>query len=245
MTHLTTHNLLLIPLIWIALVFLCPSSNLWMYTPEQDMGISSFIEVVFIMLCFCYKSLTNKNYKQAIHLSFIGALNWAVAYFEAHFCNVDVWLISFFHPISFSLAAILLIEKRFKLAFWGYIIGYCLSSLPLMGSLMPILFLQLWIPSLSVSGADTKWSRFISRVFIYSILSFSIYMLQFSLNNSFDNQETVRSIILITAIYFLLNTYLTSYYSHYGDKKLKFISYIPILWIIPLFEIIVKGNKTT
>jgi hypothetical protein len=44
-------------------------------------------------------------------------------------------------------------------------------------------------------------------------------------------------------VYILLNRYLRLYYSNYGNSIMKILSYVPILWIIPLFDILVHGNE--
>ena len=129
-------------------------------------------------------------------------------------------------------------------------LGYFFSHLPLVVALMPVLFLQLWLGSLSAPVTGTKLSRFLSRAFMYWVASIPLLVLfmgmsvlggRFPIAGRIDGM-LISAMLATVLIYSLLYLYFTAYYAAYGTAWLKRLSYIPVLWVIPLFEII-TGNK--
>jgi hypothetical protein len=253
--YLTAKNILWILLAWIGVTFIVPGGNSWIKVPDEflEHWYYYFIaEFLFIAFCFSFKQLLDKEYKKVLFLSSGALLNLGLCYFLVFSKNIDTSIIPFFHPITMSLSVIFIIERKFMIAVAGYILGYFLSFAPLIGSIIPILFLQLWFYSLDSDQPSKKISRFLSRLMINAIIGALIYYMTFGIlkdnllypSVSFSKlQEMILSILTVIVIYIILNRYLKIYYSNYSNRIMKRLSYIPILWIIPLIEILVKENK--
>ena len=253
--YLTAKNILFVILIWIAIVFINPAGNGWLFMPEEyykDWVLYFIFDSIFLMFCFSFKSLIDKNYKRVFILSGLAIMNLAIVYFLVFNQKVDTSIIPFFHPITLSLPIIFLIEKKYKLAIIGYMICYTFSFGPFLMSLIPILFAQIWFDSIELPTSEKKISRFFARFFIYALVSTLTFFLFYSLTNNkliypavsiSKTQEIIMSALAVIAIYLVLNQYLRLYYEKYGNLTLRILSYVPILWIIPLFEIIFNGKR--
>jgi hypothetical protein len=238
----------------VCLLFINPGGNGWLFLPNEyieDWKIHLVSDLVFYGLCFSFLALINKNYMRVILLSSIALLNLIIVYYLVFKQKIDTTIVPFFHPITLSLPVICLFDKKYKLSIAGYFIGYVFSFGPILLSLIPILFSQLWFDSLLKPISKNKISRFLSRFFIYVVISILNFFLFFSITQkklifpavSFSkSHELIMSLLAVITIYFILNQYLKHYYFKYGSRLLKILSYFPILWIIPLFEILFDGK---
>lgn len=246
--YLKSRNILYIILAWCGVVFLNPSANSWMEYLDENLEYHFswllIIEAVFIMFCFSYKAIIDRDLRRIFVLSVIGLVSWSVSSYLIIEGKSDNTVVAFFHPISLSLAAIFAIERKFKLMFVGYLIGYYFSLTPLMVSLVPILFLQLWFSSLSTAVVSSKLSRFLSRSCMYYVIMLTSISLHFHVLLAIEVNFFIVaiSLLIIGILYYMLNQYLNEYYSSYGNRGLKILSYIPVLWVIPLFEILINGR---
>lgn len=253
--YLTAKNILWILLVWIGITFIVPGGNSWIKVPEEylEHWYYYFIaEFLFIALCFSFKQLLDKEYKKVLYLSLGSLINLGLCYYLVFSKQIDTSIIPFFHPITMSLTVIFIIERKFMIAIAGYILGYFLSFAPLIGSIIPILFLQLWFYSLDSEEPTKKISRFLSRLIMNAIIGSLIYYMTFGILKdnllyptvSFSkSHEIILSVLTVIVVYFILNRYLKVYYANYSNRIMKLISYIPILWIIPLIEILVYGDE--
>jgi hypothetical protein len=253
--YLTAKNILWILLAWIGLTFIVPGGNSWLKAPEEYIKYWYYYfitESFFIAFSFAFKSLIDKEYKKVLFLSLFSLLNLGLCYYLVFIKLITTSFIPFFHPITLSLPVIFIIERKYLLAIAGYILGYFFSFGPLIGSIIPILFIQLWGLSLDSKVPSKTISRFLSRLLMYIIIGALINYLTFGILKdsllcptvSFSKlQEIVLSILTVIVVYILLNRYLRLYYSNYGNSIMKILSYVPILWIIPLFDILVHGNE--
>lgn len=253
--YLTAKNILWIFLAWIGVTFIVPSGNSWLVIPEEFLKHWYFYfiaESIFFALIFSFKQLLEKEYKNVLILSIISIFNLGLCYFLVFNRHINTTFIPLFHPMTISLPLIFCIEKKYVLALAGYILGYFLSFLPLIGSIVPILFLQLWFYSIDSKEPSMKVSRFLSRLIMIYIVGFLIYFLTMTIAKegllfptvSFTKvQENIILSLSVITIYTIFNRYLKNYYTQYGTGLLRVLSYIPALWIIPLFEIIFKGNE--
>lgn len=254
-TYLTVRNILYIILISIVTIFLCPGANSHM--GRLNLGfLSVAMWLVLLILCFSFKSLLDRNYFRATILSVVGVISWIIwtsLSLLSLNSSVSSWLFSFIDPISLSLMVIFIFERKWKLAFLGYILGYFFSFFPLMGSMWAILFFQLWLDSLSKEVGGSRLQQFLSRIYMYGIIMFVGRVLCFEVqlpvgsgfsSGRFSQPVEVGVIVLVmVALYYMLSKYLVGYYSRYDGKILKILSYIPGLWIVPLVAIWVKCDK--
>lgn len=246
--------MLLILLAWISLNFIAPGSNFWLHDKNEhaeNWQLYFGTEVVFYMLCFAYKPLIDKNYRRALFLAAFGAADFALSFYLCLFRGIDTRLIFFFHPVSLSLAAIFAAENKYKLALAGYILGYFFSHLPLVVAFIPVLFLQLWLGSLCAPVTGTKLSRFLSRALMYFVTQIPLLAFVGGVDilgrrlpiAGFLDVTLISAMLAAGVIYRMLYLYLTAYYAAYGNTLLKGLSYIPILWAIPLFGILTGNQK--
>lgn len=253
--YLTTKNILLLILVWIILVFIDSAGNGWLFKPEEyfkDWKMYFILDSVVLMTCFSFKSLIDKNFRRVSLLSGIALINLTIVYFLVFNLKVDTSIIPFFHPITLSIPIIFLIDKKFKFAIIGYIICYALSFGPFLISVIPILFAQLWFDSLETPISENRFARFIARFFIYALVStFTFFLVYLFMNDNLiypnvsmsKSHEIIMNGLALIAIYYVLNQYLRLYYEKYGNWTLKTLSYLPIIWIIPLFEILINEKK--
>lgn len=248
--YLRAKNILWILLAWLCITFINPAGNGWLFVPEEyakNWGFYFVGDAIFIMLCFSFKYLIDRDYKKVMLLATLGLVNTALVYVLVFYFKVSTSIIPFIHPISLALPAIYTVEKNFKLAIVGYLMGYALSFGPLLFSVVPILFVQLWLGSLNKPILVNKISRFLSRVFICAITSvlcsFFLYsialdQLMFSAVSYSKLHEVLMSFLALVAVYLVLNQYLKVYYSEYGNRLLRVLAYFPVLWAIPLIAIL-------
>src|SRR5690554_437839 len=250
--YLTLKNILVIILIWVILLFINPAGNGWLFLPEEyskDWLIYFIGDSLVLITCFTFKALIDRDYRKVFFLSGIALLNLSIVYFLVFNQKINTSIVPFFHPITLSIPTIFLIEKKYKLTIIGYLSGYFFSFGPFLMSLIPILFLQIWFDSLKKPTSEKWFSRFLVRFFIYAITSTLIFLLLYSLTNdklifpsvSFSKtHEIIMSALAVIAIYLVLGHYLRLYYERYGNQLLRVLSYFPVLWIIPLFEIVIN-----
>jgi hypothetical protein len=254
--YLSAKNILLIFSACLACIVIAPGANSWLVVSDDytNQWYVNFIgESLFVALAFSFKYLIDKKFKTALYLSALAICNLALCVFLIHTKIVHPSIIPFFHPITLSLTCIFAFEKKYSYAVAGYIIGYFFSFMPLAVSLFPILVYQLLMSSLSAPLKESKKiSRFLSRLSIYSTVGFGIHAVYISLTNnsllfpgvSFSKlHEIIMSTLSVIATYTVLAIYLKKYYKEFGNKMLNILSYIPPLWIVPLFSILINQQK--
>lgn len=253
-TYLTTRNIMLILAAWAGLNFVVPGANFWLRDKShfaEHWKLYLGMEVIFYMLCFAYKALLDKDYRRALFLAAFGALDFAACFYLCLFRDTDTRLIFFFHPITLSLAAIFAAENKYGQALGGYMLGYFFSHFPLVLSLVPVLFLQLWLGSLPAPVTGTKLSRFLTRSLMYLVTSIPLLAMfrgvpvlggSFPVAGWIDGMF-ISAVLATGVIYRMLYKYLSAYYAAYGNSLLKRLSYIPVLWLVPLLGIVAGSKK--
>lgn len=236
------------------LLFLSPSANGWLLQTSNMIDYWHFYfstESVFVILMFSYKSLIEREFKKATLLSLIGMMIFSFAFYLSLFTEINKAFIPFFHPVALAVPINCLFERRYLLAVFTYILGYNLSLFPMLGSILPIIFLTLWAGGGLENVYGTKIARFLTRLLIYNAIGFLLLtfftMLSIpdikTMTVSFSIvHERISAVIAIIAIYVLFAKYLKHYTAVYG-RKYYFLSFIPGLWIIPLFGIFIEKKS--
>lgn len=255
---ITTKNYLTIILVWILVVFLLPSGGSWWFEDTFNdptlkgetifFAIAFLLEFLFLLVCWGYSSIIKREWRRFITLSIICFINFILVFLLRQYDIIKPNYISLIHPISLSLFFAFIIEKRYFVALLGYILGLTLSLTPLLYSIAPILIFHSWINASIFEEKTTKLSAFLFRLFIYNMITIFIITLNYAINSpkplspylqTDQNLEIALFSISIAISYYFLVKYINSYYRTISkaNNLCYYLSFIPILWVIPLFSI--------
>lgn len=252
---LSLKNLLIIFIAQLAIIFLNPSGGVWWFENISDNTttynvVMFFIENIFIILMFAFSSIIRKDFKQTGILSLIATLSFGLVFYLKTNGLIPNNIIAYFHPVTLSLFLSSLINKDWKTALLGYLFGLFFSLVPMIDSLIPILFFHIWSNYKLTEYPQKKASAFISRIYMYYVIMLIITVvyssiikdLEFSPRMMITRQMEYLSIVAsLIVCYLLLWNYLDRYYQR--NKKMRFFfSLIPVVWVVPLISILTKRN---
>lgn len=256
--YLTAKNILFIVAVWLCLLFLKPSSGSWLMVEHNEdftyKTIFFTIELLFLIFCFTFVPLLQRQFAKVLLLSIIAGLAFGTGYYMVQNNYAEPFYLTFIHPVTLSVSILFVLEKKYTYALAGYLLGLYLSLFPLLFSLIPVLFYQLWIMSNNSEINPGKVTGFFVRLFMYiiiTVLLFVLIVLLYTQKQVFPGlalsftYEVILNVIVLAISYHLLHKYLKMYYA-YRKEQQKFLfvaSHIPVLWIIPLYEIIGRTNK--
>lgn len=239
----------------VGIVFLLPSGGVWWFediaahTPGYN-AVMFVIESLFIMFMFSFSSILSKNLRKTLILSLLGLLNFGLVFFMQVKGLLPQNTVAYIHPVTLALFINFAVYKRWYYALLGYVFGLFFSLAPLMTSLVPILFFQLWTNAIIAGNKQEKAAAFFARCYMYYIIMLHFFAtnitivrgLEFCPRMMLGRHITYLAIILsLTICYLLLGKYLNQYYQN-RRNALFYLSFIPVLWIIPLFSILITKN---
>lgn len=254
---LTSKNILIIFIALLCALFLNSTSGLWMITKIDDnirYKIVVFVtELIIVCFCFSFLSIIKREYTKVLYLSIIGGLNFTILFLLSQKTDISTYFFPFIHPTTMTLTIPFIYRGNYKNALIGYSIGLFFSLIPLVYSIIPILFFQLLLFS-NNRTSNLRLTNFIARLIIYITMSVLFYfIILFFLT---DGQiiprklvsrefELILGVISLIGLYYSLDRYLKDYYSGLFRNKHFFLyaSYVPVIWLIPLFQTLKKRDN--
>ncbi len=244
--YLTTKNILWVFGIFILTLLLYPGfgGNYYLSIEAGNSLLNAVLEVIFLSVLWGFSSIVKRNWKKMTIMFLFAFVCYVLVMFLSYpFQETQKWIL-FVNPITLSLIGNLLYDKKYRLLLPAYFIGvlsFCCSPV----ICFPIvLFLQLFLSEYPI-GKQSKSQSFLSRLMAYFVIGTGFMILEITSKSEPFSQLYIGTVdnyiwyliasLIIIAGYWLLYHTLGAYYT---DRKWKYVlSYIPVLWLIPLISI--------
>ncbi len=260
--YLTTRNVLWALGSFILIVFLLPSGGVfyrsYLYSvifPVRFPFLLIYcgLEMIVLSAIWSFPAIVKRRWKKAAVMSIMACGFYTLTLVLQYYSVTGDWFILFINPVAWSICAGLMYGRKYRLAVLGYGIGVLFSFGPLIFSVVPILFMQLFLSEYPIQP-QSKSQSFFSRIVPYYIIGMGF--LFFSYIN-FSNPQPVFHYIEIANPYFPIIVsglyILTGYLSlrlllkaYYHPATWKYaLAYIPCLWTLPQICILFEKNTSS
>ncbi|MDR1913526.1 MAG: hypothetical protein LBQ68_03460 [Clostridiales bacterium] len=256
--YLSVVNIVYTYALFIAVCFLLPSGGFYsqkhicddVFSPSSNAWYYCGIEALLLIVMWSFSAIVKRNKKKTIILSIAACICYFTILLLQYYHVTDDVLILFINPVALSLVAGLVYDKKYKFIPIAYLAGVLLSFFPLLGSLPLITFIQLFLCEYPLKPQSRSQS-FCSRLVAYFMIGIGIqlffytrtvenYVLLHYLGYVSVNVVVPVSVLVTLMAYLLLNKLLKSYYHTLSWKKV--LSYIPVLWCIPLILLLFEKH---
>lgn len=252
LAYLSTKNLMFVFVSFIAVVFICPGCGPFYW--DQDSGlfsspmiISLFAQsVVFYPLMWTFPSIVKRNWKKVLILTILCWLNFIVVGALGDYNIMNNELLMFIHPFTLSICSGFLYQKNYKFAIISYFLCLSFVQFGLIGIIIVILFFQLLMSHSLFPSKQTLLSAFITRLYFYISMTIIYTFMHYVTIGDGDFSLYLLECILVVifglgTMYWLLFLYLRNYYKEMDWRY--YLSFIPVLWLIPMFAIFFEKRE--